>query len=48
MLWIIKEIVAPLILNFGPRAIVIQCGCDGLALDTHKEWNMTIKGIVTV
>lgn len=44
MLWIIKEIVAPLILNFGPRAIVIQCGCDGLALDTHKEWNMTIKG----
>lgn len=44
MLWIIKEIVTPLIVNFGPKAIVIQCGCDGLALDTHKEWNMTIKG----
>lgn len=44
MLRIVKDIVLPLIMNFGPDALVIQAGCDGLSTDEHKEWNMTIKG----
>lgn len=44
MLRIVKEIVLPLIMNFGPDVLVIQAGCDGLSTDEHKEWNMTIKG----
>ncbi|RCK56099.1 Histone deacetylase 8 [Candida viswanathii] len=44
MRWIIDEIVIPLIERFGPKSIVIQAGCDGLATDEHKEWNMSIKG----
>lgn len=44
MLFIIREIVVPLIENFEPKCIVIQAGCDGLGTDEHNEWNMTFEG----
>lgn len=44
MLRLVKEIVFPLIERVLADAIVIQAGCDGLAMDSHGEWNMTIKG----
>lgn len=42
---IMMELVFPAITNFEPDAIVVQLGCDGLATDPHKEWNLTIKGM---
>lgn len=41
---IITDVVIPYIRRFLPQAIVLQAGCDGLATDENKEWNMTIKG----
>ncbi|KAG2735180.1 hypothetical protein G9P44_001394 [Scheffersomyces stipitis] len=48
LLYIIKNIVVPLIMGFEPEVIIIQAGCDGLGTDTHKEWNLTIKGFSQV
>ncbi|KAK6455089.1 histone deacetylase [Scheffersomyces xylosifermentans] len=44
MNYIVSQIVFPLIQEFKPNVIILQCGCDGLGMDTHKEWNMTISG----
>lgn len=44
MLFILKEIVIPIIVSYSPEVLVVQSGCDGLGTDTHKEWNLTIKG----
>lgn len=44
MLRLIRLIVSPLIEKDKPDVIVLQAGCDGLALDEHGEWNMTIQG----
>ncbi|KAJ1974034.1 histone deacetylase hos1 [Dimargaris verticillata] len=30
---------------FRPNCIVLQCGCDGLAQDPTKEWNLTPSGL---
>ncbi|KAJ1981059.1 histone deacetylase hos1 [Dimargaris xerosporica] len=30
---------------FSPDCIVLQCGCDGLAQDPTKEWNLTPRGL---
>ncbi|KAG4301980.1 hypothetical protein PCANB_002019 [Pneumocystis canis] len=35
------NIIEPAFTKFNPDAIVVQCGCDGLFKDTHKEWNLT-------
>ncbi|KAK6199511.1 histone deacetylase [Scheffersomyces amazonensis] len=43
MMYIIKDIVLPLIERFDPQALVIQTGCDGLSTDEHNEWNLSIK-----
>ncbi|EGW30300.1 uncharacterized protein SPAPADRAFT_52397 [Spathaspora passalidarum NRRL Y-27907] len=48
MLFIIREIVIPIMHKFSPQCIVIQAGCDGLATDVHHEWNMTISGFCQV
>jgi histone deacetylase HOS1 len=48
MMTIVQRIILPLIENFQPGAILLQCGCDGLALDKHREWNMTINGFSKV
>ncbi|RLV92543.1 Histone deacetylase HOS1 [Spathaspora sp. JA1] len=48
MMFIIREIVLPIMLNYSPQCIVIQAGCDGLATDVHHEWNLTIKGLCKV
>lgn len=45
--YILQETVIPLIAKFNPGAIVIQCGCDGLATDPSKQWNLTIKGFTS-
>lgn len=45
---IVNEIVLPVIEKKSPDVLVIQCGCDGLATDRHKEWNLTINGFGTV
>lgn len=44
MMIIVKNIILKLIDEFQPGALLIQCGCDGLGLDKHREWNMTING----
>ncbi|KAJ2584438.1 Histone deacetylase 8 [Coemansia sp. RSA 1836] len=31
---------------FGPRAVVVQCGCDGLAGDPHRVFNLTGQALV--
>lgn len=48
MLFIINDIVIPLISSFEPEVLVIQGGCDGLGTDKHKEWNLTIRGFAEV
>lgn len=42
---IFDDIVEPRINLFGPDAIVVCCGCDGLSRDQHGEWNLTMTGI---
>ncbi|KAL8293406.1 hypothetical protein RQP46_000107 [Phenoliferia psychrophenolica] len=37
--------IEPTLDAFKPDAIVIQCGCDGLAGDPCKEWNLDLKGM---
>ncbi|KAJ2746967.1 Histone deacetylase 8 [Coemansia sp. BCRC 34301] len=32
--------------GFGPQAVVVQCGCDGLAGDPHKVFNLTGQALV--
>lgn len=44
MMYIITEIVVPLIEKSEVGCIVIQGGVDGLGMDEHREWNMTING----
>ncbi|KAI5958660.1 HOS1 [Candida theae] len=48
MLWIIENIVLKLIEKHQPDYLVVQLGCDGLALDPNNEWNMTIQGYSSV
>lgn len=48
ILFILTEIVIPIIENYSPQVLVIQAGCDGLGTDSHKEWNLTIKGFGTI
>ncbi|VEU19894.1 DEKNAAC100223, partial [Brettanomyces naardenensis] len=43
--WVVTNIIIPLIDRFTPKAIVIQCGGDGLCSDLNfHEWNLTMKG----
>lgn len=42
--WILTNIVIPCIRSHNPSILVLQLGSDGLALDEHKQWNLTIKG----
>ena len=46
--WIVENIVQPLIQKHQPQYLFIQCGCDGLSTDPHKEWNLTICGYARV
>ncbi|KAJ1825780.1 Histone deacetylase 8 [Coemansia sp. RSA 2599] len=39
----ISSILVP---KFGPEAVVLQCGCDGLAGDPHKIFNLTPDAFV--
>ncbi|KAG5420161.1 REV1 [Candida metapsilosis] len=48
MLWILENIVYDLIAKSKPDYFVVQLGCDGLASDPNKQWNMTIGGYVKV
>lgn len=41
---IMEDIVLPYLGRFLPQAVVLQAGCDGLATEDNREWNMTIKG----
>ncbi|KAJ1910332.1 Histone deacetylase 8, partial [Tieghemiomyces parasiticus] len=31
--------------RFRPQAVVMQCGCDGMAQDPNREWNLTPAGL---
>lgn len=37
--------VEPVKVAFGPDAVVLQCGVDGLAGDPCKEWNLNSRGM---
>ena len=39
---IFDQIIEPWKEWFNPSAVVVTCGCDGLARDEHKEWNLTV------
>ncbi|KAH3688223.1 hypothetical protein WICPIJ_000809 [Wickerhamomyces pijperi] len=44
LLFVITEIVVPVLKESGVECLVIQCGGDGLGSDDYKEWNLSIKG----
>ncbi|CAK7909511.1 histone deacetylase Hos1p [[Candida] anglica] len=44
LLFLVERIILPAISGYKPSVIVLQLGADGLALDEHKQWNLTIKG----
>lgn len=43
LMYIVKDIIWPLLDRFKPEIVVIQSGCDGLGTEKHREWNLTIK-----
>lgn len=45
LMQIVRDIVLPLIKDYNPDCLIIQTGCDGLASDPHKQWNLTIPGL---
>ncbi|KAH7098116.1 Arginase/deacetylase [Auriculariales sp. MPI-PUGE-AT-0066] len=38
------EGIEPVIQAFGPEAVVVQCGADGLAGDPYRVWNWSLGG----
>ncbi|KAJ1679710.1 Histone deacetylase 8 [Spiromyces aspiralis] len=45
---VFDEISARVVSYFKPDVVVVQCGCDGLATDPHRAWNLTPVGYVSV
>lgn len=43
LMYVVENIIWPLIDRFKPDIVVIQSGCDGLGTEQHREWNLTIK-----
>ncbi|KAG0254084.1 Histone deacetylase 8 [Actinomortierella ambigua] len=41
---IFESLVDPVVASFGPAAVVLQCGVDGLAHDPAGKWNVSIRG----
>ncbi|KAF9159105.1 Histone deacetylase 8 [Actinomortierella ambigua] len=41
---IFESLVDPVVASFGPAAVVLQCGVDGLAHDPAGKWNVSIQG----
>lgn len=48
LLRLYKSCLVPLFEAYGPDAVVVQCGCDGLAGDPVKEWNLDASGLAEV
>ncbi|KAI5478406.1 hypothetical protein MNV49_005155 [Pseudohyphozyma bogoriensis] len=40
-----ESCVEPVYNAYEPDAVVLQCGCDGLAGDPCKEWNLDLRGM---
>lgn len=45
LLRLFDSCIVPLFETYQPDAIVVQCGCDGLAGDPVKEWNLDSTGL---
>ncbi|KAG9060920.1 Histone deacetylase 8 [Linnemannia hyalina] len=41
---VFDEMIAPLVEQFNPDAVVLQCGVDGMAGDPLGKWNLTMAG----
>ncbi|KAG0291623.1 Histone deacetylase 8 [Linnemannia gamsii] len=41
---VFNEMIEPLVEQFSPDAIVLQCGVDGMAGDPLGKWNLTLTG----
>ncbi|KAG0071119.1 Histone deacetylase 8 [Linnemannia elongata] len=41
---VFDEMIAPLVKQFNPDAVVLQCGVDGMAGDPLGKWNLTMTG----
>ncbi|KAK9457926.1 hypothetical protein V1511DRAFT_519847 [Dipodascopsis uninucleata] len=42
---IVGDIIYPIFQKFGPNAVVVQCGADGLARDPTNQWNLSPSGL---
>ncbi|KAK4696348.1 hypothetical protein P7C70_g8393, partial [Phenoliferia sp. Uapishka_3] len=45
LLRLFESCIEPTMEAFRPDAVVVQCGCDGLAGDPCKEWNLDLEGM---
>lgn len=45
LLRLFNSCVLPVMTTYQPQAIVVQCGCDGLAGDPCAEWNLSLEGM---
>ncbi|KAM0748508.1 Arginase/deacetylase [Meredithblackwellia eburnea MCA 4105] len=45
LLRVFKSCIMPIYEIYRPDAVVVQCGCDGLAGDPCKEWNLDLEGM---
>ncbi|KAF9130293.1 Histone deacetylase 8 [Mortierella sp. 14UC] len=41
---VFDETIEPLVKQFSPDAVVLQCGVDGMAGDPLGKWNLTMRG----
>lgn len=42
---VFASIVEPYYETYQPEAVVVLLGCDGLATDEHKKWNLSVPGL---
>lgn len=45
LLRLFESCIQPIYEIYQPDAVVLQCGCDGLAGDPCKEWNLDLAGM---
>ncbi|KAK4047160.1 hypothetical protein OIV83_005612 [Microbotryomycetes sp. JL201] len=44
LLRVLDSCIEPVYRAYKPNAVVLQCGCDGLAGDPCQEWNVDLEG----